>query len=440
MAARPLRDFLARHAETLFAAALGVLVTAMTVRHVHRLGKHTPGALETLDRPLEVTDFEAFYRCALRMAQGLPMYHVDSLDRAAVVEQPSKQAPFFELLLQPFCGHGIAFAIAAFGALSLLALLHSLRLARQLLADGGEGAPPWRFAPHAALLLLLPTLHLNLLYWQTGIVLVWLLLLGASWLGTRPLLAGAAWSVAIAMKVVPVVFLVFLLWRRQWRAAAGCVLGLLAANGAVLAYTGYERGVEQYRAYAQMLRSDPAFAEYHERYQGLPSLVRATVTANYETGLVSRAQQRDWNGTRNFLPSLAPWANALSAGVVGLVLLVCAWACWPRRAATPQRLLQEASLVAIALLLVSPHTWRHYYWWLFPTALLAVHGARRRERWALTIVAALVLGELLPHRGLLGSAATWFQVFHGHAITATIAFAALATHLVQERRPGQRAS
>ncbi|HEX5050462.1 MAG TPA: glycosyltransferase family 87 protein, partial [Planctomycetota bacterium] len=290
-----------------------------------------------------------------------------------------------------------------------------------------------RWTPYLASLLLLAPLQLNFLYFQTGILLVWLFLLGMRLLPRRPLLAGVVWSLAISIKVIPAVLLPWMLWRRQWRCVLGTLLGLFVGNAAVLGYTGWNKGVQQYQGYVQMLRSDPVFAEYNERYQSLPSLIRATVTPHYESRIESTAQAKSWDGVRNFLGQtpLARHADALVLLAIGLVLAACAWACRPGRPSGPWRLLQEGSLITLAMLLVSPHTWRHYYWWLWPTVLCAVHAARTRRPWAIAIVAVVAATEFLPHRGLIGELAIWYQVFHGHTIGALVVFALLATHLIR---------
>lgn len=431
----PVRRFFADRGPLLADIALATLGAIATGRHLTKAFARAPGDIEDLTRDLRISDFESFYRCALRMHHDLPMYFTDS---EQVLEQPSKQAPFFELLFQPFVSlvpFGAPVAIVVFGVACIAMLLHSLRLVRSLLADAPGATGPARWAPYVAVVLLLPTLHLNLLYFQTGVLLVWTFLLGVATWRRRPLLAGVVWSLGISIKVVPIVFLVWLAWRRQWRAVAGIVLGLVAANGAVLAYTGIDRGVEQYRGYVLMLSSDPAFAEYNERYQGLPSAIRATLTPKYESRIESSAQQRDWDGVRNFLGHgpLAAHADAIVAAAIALVLAVCAFAC---RGAPLDgwRLLREGCLVAIAMLLVSPHTWRHYYWWLWPTAAVAVQQAGRRQPWAIAIVAVITVAELLPHRGTIGRLASAWQVFHGPALGATIVFTILATHLIRTRR------
>ncbi len=419
------------HGDRWFGAALAAYGAAMTVRQANHIAKRPPGQLEDLDRGLQAGDFETFYRCALRMREGHDLYFAHT---AGGAEPPSKQAPFFELLLQPLVGFGAPATAVVFGLLTIAALLHTLHLGRQLLAHHPE--PLRRHAPLLATAVLLPTLHLNFLYFQTGVLLVWLFLLGLRALPRRPLLAGAIWSLGVSIKLIPIVLLCWALWRRQWRCLLGGALGLLLANGAVLAWLGPSHGLAQYRGFVAMLRADQAFGEYNERYQGLPPLVLATVTPHYASQVKSTAQQRDWQGVRNFLGDtpLAAHGGTLVLVAVGLVLAAVAWTC--RRAPlTPLRAVQETSLVAIAMLLVSPHTWRHYYWWLWPTALLALQDVRRR-RWANVAVVTLVIGELLPHRGLIGSLSLWWQVFHGPTLGALVVFAVLARHLARDDGAG----
>ncbi|HEX5050816.1 MAG TPA: hypothetical protein VFZ65_03505, partial [Planctomycetota bacterium] len=168
------RAFWARHGHALVSAAICVYGAIYTIRQVRGGRTRAPGDLENLDLDFRISDFEAFYRCALRMLQGRPMYFTDG---TGPLEQPGKQAPFFELLLQPFAPFGIGLTAAVFGLVTTLALLSSMRLGRQLVQTSPEPHAA-RWTPYLASLLLLAPLQLNFLYFQTGILLVWLFLLG----------------------------------------------------------------------------------------------------------------------------------------------------------------------------------------------------------------------------------------------------------------------
>lgn len=425
-----LRDWWTRRGQLAVTLILCVYYSIYTVRQVRSSFEPDSQQIDNVALDQHVSDFESFYRCALRMKQGLPMYFVDG---TGPLEQPSKQAPFFELLLQPFVPFGIATTAVFFGVLNLLALLATLRVGKRLLRDRPGGKELGFGTVVLAMVVLFATLQLNVLYFQTAVLLVWLFVLGLSLLVRRPVLAGIVWSAAISMKVLPIVVLPWMVWRRQWRCVAGILLGLLATNAAVIAYTGWEKGVSQYQGFVVMLRDDPVFREYNERYQSIPPLVRATVTERYESQIRSTAQKRSWDGVRNFLgqTSLAKHADGLVYAAIGLLLAICALVCRPRGPTTTWRFVLEGSLVVIAMLLISPLTWRHYYWWVFPGMLAALPAVRERKVWAIVFVGSLLVSETLMHRGLFGSLATRWDVFHGRAVALIVAFCALAAHLAR---------
>lgn len=89
---------------------------------------------------------------------------------------------------------------------------------------------PWR---RIGLIMFLATapLHSNFLLGQVHIVMLFLLTL-AAWLyfKDRHFLSGIAVAAAAAIKIYPALFLVFLLLKRQWRAAAGLLLGAASAT------------------------------------------------------------------------------------------------------------------------------------------------------------------------------------------------------------------
>jgi hypothetical protein len=70
----------------------------------------------------------------------------------------------------------------------------------------------------------------NFLFGQMH-VLVLLLLTVAAWLYFREsyFLAGISLAIAAALKIYPALFLIFFVWKRQWRAAMGLAVGLLSA-------------------------------------------------------------------------------------------------------------------------------------------------------------------------------------------------------------------
>lgn len=389
----------------------------------------------------KVNDFEGFWRCALRLSRGEIAYFPHTLER---VEMPSKHGPFFETCLTVTVPLGPAGAAIAFQILSMVLLAASLALGQRMVAEmrGGSERPlsPWT-AP-IAFFLLIPFVHLAGKYNQTVFLMVFLFLWGLRLLPRHPVLAGAILALPGAIKLLPLVIGPWLLWKREVRAFAGWIVGLLLSFVPLFAHQGLDRGLEQLDAYQHMILADTSFEEYHERFQGLPSLVNGTVADQYSSTLESDAQELDWDGVRNFLPALYPIRGPLVLAACSLLVLGCMLVCRRRETEHPRRWLGEAGLVLMAMLLLTPHTFKHYMWWQFPAVLFACAEWQDRSRrpWATAFLAVILLAETLPHRGTLGFAPIAWQtlhVFHIFAIGGTLAFTFLALRLWRRRRDAE---
>jgi len=387
-----------------------------------------------LSLDLTVSDFESFYRAALRMAEGLDMYFPDW----ARTEMPAKKGPFFELLLQPLLPLGPAMAEMVFGALSFAVLGLTLVVARPVL-QRIEPATRSRWLPVAAFAMLVPFVHLATRYTQLAPLLVFLFFAGLYLLTTgRPFLGGLVWSLSIAIQITPIVLLPLLVWKGAWRALGGMLVGLALTTGAVLVHQGVGRGIGQFHGLYAGLSQDTALHTYHERFQGVPSMIMATIAPTYEGGIESGAQDVGWNGVRNFLGStnLIDYQDLLLALATLLILATCALACRRRSDyGDARRWLGETGLVLLAMLLISPHTWKHYFWWLSPALMLALLEWRASRRvWAIGFVAVVLLTQTLPHYATLPEVwAYTYGVFHGYGIGLVLLFAILAAHLWSSR-------
>lgn len=399
-----------------------------------------PAQLADLGQDFEIRDFEGFWRCALRMQKGEVMYFPHTGER---LEMPSKHGPFFELLMRPLLPLGAAWAEIVFAALSLVLLAATLPLVQRVL-DRAAGGPQPRWLPWLVLLAACPFVHLAATYSQTVFLMVFLWVLGLLAFEKRPFLAGVLFALPAAIKLLPLAVLPWLVWRRSWRAAAGMTLGLVATTAAVVVDQGPALAQRQAEAYVHMLRVDPVYETYHERFQSLAPLVLGTITPRYETGLASSTQRIDWNGRRNFLGSegLMAHGHEVVLGASALLAALCAFACWPRGRDSFRKRLGEAGLVLMAMLLLTPHTWKHYFWWHVPALAFALLEATQRRTWALWFCAIYALTQSLPHRGLLPT--TWaqaFHVFHGLAAGQLVLCGLLAMRLARsEREPQGEAS
>ena len=403
-------------------AAFHVVRTARAV-----LGRNA-GQLADLGKDLEIRDFEGFWRCALRMQQGEIMYFPQTAQR---LEVPCKHGPFFELMLRPLLPLGAAWAEIVFSTLSFGLLALTIPLTQRLL-DRASGTATPRWLPWVALIAASPFVHLAAAYSQTVFLMMFLWIAGLGCFAKRPFAAGLLFALPAAIKLLPLVALPWLLWRRSWLAALGMTVGLVATTAVVIADQGLELGNRQAKAYAHMLRVDPVYDTYHERFQSLAPLILGTITPKYEAAIVSTTQKTDWNGTRNFLASESSMAHGheIVLGACLLLVLACAFACRPRGCDTFRTLLGEAGLLLIAMLQVTPHTFKHYFWWHLPALAFALVEARERRLWAWLFCIVYALTQSLPHRGLLPS--TWaqaFHVFHGFAAGQILLCVLLALRL-----------
>ena len=381
-------------------------------------------------------DFMAWYRATVRLAEGERVYFPQL---GPDDEMPNKHGLLFLLLFRPLTWLSPAVSQVVWVLGSGLLLLHSMRLLSRMLGDqeGSNGSSFARYAPWVGLVLIAPFLHNLFKYRQTGILLLWCIVLGV-WLLSKgnnrgkkrqDLLGGFSLGVAAAIKLLPFVFLPWLLWKARFRAAIGFVLAICLAFLLPAVDQGWSRMQEHVRDYVDMLGQDAAVESQHRFHQSLRPLVLATISPVHDPGPLVRDREEDvrrWDGVRNFLGSswLFEHREALLLLLVGGVVALCAFCIRPgfgrraRRATSGSLLVGECGLVLAAMVLISPLAWKHYYVWLLPAAVWLVHECWGNRGRGLLFWAGIVFLVLLtlPHKGVLpkGVAVT-YQVFHGFA-------------------------
>ena len=198
----------------------------------------------------------------------------------------------------------------------------------------------------------------------------------------RPVLAGVSLAVAVALKPLVGLFILWALWRRQWRLLAGAA-GALVAFGIVGITLAGVQGTLDYVTTAY-----PMHAELWPGYQDNAS----------PQGFF----------TRLFGPS--PWRPRPPYPVAGLstALTLTSWAAvvallfwrlgWQQP--TPERLNREFAALGATMLLVTPIIWPHYYVVLVaPVAVMTAYLFQRRAWWLLAML-ALSLAVLWVSRDL----------------------------------------
>src|SRR5262249_14909955 len=111
-----------------------------------------------------------------------------------------------------------------------------------------------------------------------------LFLTAAAWLYCKesPYLAGISLAAAAALKIYPALFLLFFLWKRQWRAAIGLVAGLLSAAGVSFYLFGENARLIYAREIMPAALRGETLDPYNTGWNSLTSLLRRLFIAEPE--------------------------------------------------------------------------------------------------------------------------------------------------------------
>ena len=283
-------------------------------------------------------------------------------------------------------------------------------------------------------------LHLFLLFFLTAAV--WFLVRG------RQVLAGFWLAVAIVYKTSPLLFLPFLLWKRQWRVAGWTVAFTVLLSLLPALWFGGRAALEYHRRTLDtMLRSAAVRDPAHNLIQDRPNLQNQALgpaLARYlETHPPGDPLYLDHPLFRQFGRLPAERARQLVAGATLLLLAGIAWrTSGPggsgRHAATSGEWAVEWSAVTILPVLLAPVCWKQHLVVMLPAVFLVVreqilHRGRPAMRSAVPWLIALLVLLSAPDgplgrdlAGLLGSYKTF-------TLAALLALASVLT--LRYRRP-----
>jgi hypothetical protein len=366
-------------------------------------------------------DFYVYYLAADLAAHGRSAYTVGepgwntAAHAAGVVHftAPYRYPPYTEALVRTLVPLGPFRAMLAWEAAAALALVAGALLLGRTLGGG------WRSVLTLGLLLVFVPAYHTLLNGQVN-ALVFLALAVAFWGLTRrrDLPLGAGIAVAAALKLTPAILILYLLWRRRWRAAlvSLATLGLLSL--AALPAVGAE-----------------AFPQYASRAVTLTAPQRIDVSPQNQTaeGAIGRLLAEKTSWTHAVFRSLERAAVVRwSAAAFGAALLsLTAVALWPRRVATPGRAGEDDAhrpalrasrptpredqlgfgMVLAVSLVIGPFTFFHQFLWLMFLIVTMADGLLAHRRWGLLmLLAAGVL--LIDLNELLWVGSLWLGVFH----------------------------
>jgi hypothetical protein len=248
--------------------------------------------------------------------------------------------------------------------------------------------------------------------------------------------SGLAVALAASIKVTPSLFGLYFLWSRRGWALAGGALGLAVFLFFIPGlWLGWSYNAHALSGFAQQATgkleagapADEA-QEGGEPVRGYGISLRGTLVKLLSPAIALPRRPADEPRTINVV-SLEPATAARLADALALALLIgTVWLTWPRAARTgPEALALSWGLVAITMLLISPHTRKaHAVVLLIPTAALAalllqerLAGAVRKLAWAALVflgaatllTAEGVIGERAAEVAHAAGAATWAMVF-----------------------------
>jgi alpha-1,2-mannosyltransferase len=331
------------------AIVVGVLVTAY---HVLRGNRHA------------FADLAVYRNAVIWWADGHPLYTYAQPD-ATQGTLGFTYPPFAALLMTPLRWLAwpyltqILYGVAAFALLAFIVRLLTSPVAAAL------GWQPWGlFAVVLPLSTLLEPVRETITFGQINLILTALVLADFLILRGRSRAFGALTGLATAIKLVPGIFIVYLLACRRWTAAAVAGTSFLAATG--LAW----------------LASPSDSWTYWSR----------VIFTGEGVGRIAYAFNQSIAGmlARLWSPASAPrwlWLGlAVACVVVGLV-----------RAASIARAGDEVAavtIVGIAGSLASPISWVHHLIWFLPAILILIREGMKRESGGWLALAATIFATV----------------------------------------------
>ena len=233
----------------------------------------------------------------------------------------------------------------------------------------------WERVAIIALLAFFP-LRNNFLFGQMH-VSVLLFITFAAWLflrGSR-FLSGISLAIAASLKIYPALFLIYFLWKRQWRAAMGLSIGLVAAGLASLYLFGRDAGVVYlWRVLPAGLRGE-TIDPYSPAWNSWAALLRRLFILEPELNPTPVAH--------------LPWLYALLQPLVcGFILIAFLWAIGRQKADLDRIRIEWAAFVFLLLFLSSQPGSYHFVVLILSAVLLVDYLSAREKKYR----AALVLG------------------------------------------------
>ena len=382
-------------------------------------------------------DYPLWYATGQKFARGEALYPTDG----SVF--PFMYPPFAGFALGVLSLLGPTAMVAALVALNAASLFAGVELSVRLVA-GGPVASLWlRVVPAAVCLFFVADMftlgqpNLGLM----GLVLGGLMLLRRG----RWAWAGACFAAATALKAFPAVVLVYLLWRREWKAAGATIavtalllvvvpapqrgfarnLGELKTWADGMLFRGGEQGVGQRPEQSVSWRNQSLFGVGH----------RLLRPANAEADAFDADIPPQYVNVLDLDYKRASLALMACAGLLGLGFILVMP---PRAERTRATDALEFSLLLVLMTIGTPYAFSYYFVWLIPPLTVCVGRGQtaarlgdRRLGWGTVAIVALLFASGIE------SAVTDDHTFMavGNLFWAAVVLAlALAAMLLAERR------
>ncbi len=299
--------------------------------------------------------------------------------------------PISLVLLTPFASLPLEFAEDVWTIFSLIALLVSVSLLLRI----SETNSTRNFFIVAGLAMLSFPVKFNLGMGQINLFLLLLTCLSFYWYRRQlPVLAGSALAIAAALKLTPLVLLVFFLKKRQWRIVISCIVGFIVLNGFGLTLLGTSATIDYWQ----------------KIFPAIPTVGNAIYYNQALTGWLARADMAD---------QVAKVINYLVFGG----MLAMSWFIMREKKQLVAVELSELGLLMISVLVGTGLAWQHHYVALlvpfFAVSLRAMNLKRSKTKYlvAIGISYLLVAANLKNPLIIIG---IWQHIVLSHVLIGAI--------------------
>jgi hypothetical protein len=323
--------------------------------------------LNAIREPHQVVygDFRAYFLAAVDMTRG-----------QAIQQMPDRlylYPPLLATLLSPFVSFGLDRLVTAFHLSNYLAiLLHSLLLYLVL--------QRYRFSRELAAVAILCILIANvpisrtLIYHQVNIHVANLILLSLLLYEKHNLLSALSLTLAVHLKVYPLLLLIPFVLRKEWRWCFWFVFAQLI----IVLLTSLINSVTYY---GQFFSQVTAVSEHALRNVSIDSFV-------YNTMRLFRIYPRGWDKLL-----IVAARVLLAAAILTIYFRLVHRSIFSTR--SNQEIFNSYVILPVLMLAISPSIWSHHFVFLIPTMLIVFCCLREPLEWWLYL-AAYVLIFLVP--------------------------------------------